>query len=193
MTPGLVKIIDSSTVADYNSVESPAVAQNLLQQTIGTAARLAFKTLIGTHHLTHIGVLHECAESREIGLPQVALRQVGDVEAVAHTFRTAVHGIMLGTSQALVIARSAVALQSAHHPCAHTTVHVRILAVGLLPSSPSRVAEHVDIRRPESDAAIVSHGAVVARFGVFCAALVADSGEYAFYEVVVERSCHAYA
>ena len=63
------------------------------------ATRITIYTLIGTHHLSHLSLLHQCFEGRQVRLPQVALRQVFDVERMTVPFWTAMYGKVLSTSQ----------------------------------------------------------------------------------------------
>ena len=68
-----------------------------------TATGVAVDALIGTHHLGHLSVLHQCLEGRQVGFPQVALGQVLDIEGVAVPLRTAMYGKVLGTGQKLLV------------------------------------------------------------------------------------------
>src|SRR4051794_21455653 len=61
------------------------------------------------------------------------------------------HGVVLGRRDDLEILR-VVTLQSFHKLDTQPTREVRVFAVSLLPASPARVAEDVDVRRPESQA-----------------------------------------
>ena len=113
------EIADGSAVAHHQSPEAPLVAEDLAQQFVAAAAGLALEALIGAHHLLDAADLHEVLEGREVGLPQVAGRQVLDVEMVAGLFRSAVDGKVLGTGIELRILMSGRTLQAPHDGQAH--------------------------------------------------------------------------
>ena len=60
----------------------------MLEVTIIATAGITIDTLVGTHHLGHFALLHERFESREVGFPQVAFREVFYVKGVAVPFGT---------------------------------------------------------------------------------------------------------
>ena len=68
-----------------------------------TTAGVTINTLIGTHHLSHVSFLYQSLEGRQIGFPEVALRQVLNVEGVTVPLWTAMHSKVLGTGQQLTI------------------------------------------------------------------------------------------
>ncbi len=103
------------------------------------------------------------------------------------------HGIVLGAGMKLVILVAFAALKSLDHSLAHQAVHIWILAISLLTSSPTRVAEDIDIRRPEGEALVLSYSAVFAGYGVFSTRFVAHRSEHLFDQSVVKRARHAYA
>ena len=55
----LPEISNSATVGNYQVLESPLIPENLLQKAGVAAAWFIIPTLIGTHHLTHLGILHQ--------------------------------------------------------------------------------------------------------------------------------------
>ena len=167
-----IEIVDSSTIGSNQSLESPFFSENLaLKLGIG-AARSTIYTLIGTHHLSHMSILYQRLESREISLPQIPGWQILQIEDVAIPLRTAMHGEMLGTSQCLDILGSLrlirsqntrsrqrlaverLSLQAIHHSKSHTCGEIRIFAISLLSASPSRITEDIDIRSPEAQTLI---------------------------------------
>ena len=147
-----IEIADGSAVAHHEVFESPLVAQNLLQQTCAATARIIVESLVGTHHLAHLRILHQRLEGRHVGLPEVAHRHIGEVDGVASVFRSAVYGIVFGTRPELAILRRLRSLQSAHHLCAHHGGQIGVFAIGLLATSPARVAEDVHVRCPYAQA-----------------------------------------
>ena len=93
----LIEVAHGTTVAHHEVLESPLVAQDLLEQTGRTAAGIVVQTLVGTHHLSYLGILHQGLEGRHVGLPEVAHGYIIKICRVACVFRTAVYGIVLGT------------------------------------------------------------------------------------------------
>ena len=148
----VVEVADGAAVGHHDAAEAPLVTQDLLQEPVAGAARLALIALVGAHHLLHIGLLHDGAEGREVGLPEVAHRH-GSVEAVAVRLRAAVHGVVLRTGVQLEIF-AVVALHALHGLDAHHGVQVRVLARRLLAAAPAGIAEDVDIRTPERQAVV---------------------------------------
>ena len=76
---------------------------------------------------------------------------------MARLLGTAVHGIMLGARQQLVISvAGGVALKAAHDAQAHAPVHIWILAVGLLSAPPAGITENIDVGGPERQALVLA-------------------------------------
>lgn len=86
------------------------------------------------------------------------------VKFVANGLRAAVHSIVLRARRDLQI--FPVTLQALDVRHAELRREVRVFAVRLLPSAPARVAEQVDIRRPEREALINIAVAVLRSFVV---------------------------
>ena len=161
------------------------------------AAGVAVDALVGTHHLGHVTLLHQRLEGRQVGLPQVALRQLLDVEHVAVPLGTAVHGKVLGAGQQLGIFAGAqllsvhgLPLQSVDHGQSHALGQVGVLAIRLLAASPAGVTEDVDVGRPERQPLIALHVARLLGLLVLGAGLVADGGKHVVQQLVVPRGRH---
>ena len=90
------------------------------------------------------------AEGGQVGVELVVLADI-DVGHVARRLGAAVHGVMLGRGNGAIVARI-VALQARHEGDAHAAGQEGIFAVGLLAAAPARIAEDVDVRRPEVEA-----------------------------------------
>ena len=101
VTALLPEVVDGPAVAHHQSLVAPLVAQNLLQQTGVATARLAVPALIGTHHLGHMALLHQCLEGGQVGFPEVAGGKVLHVELMAVPLRSAMNGEVLCTGQRL--------------------------------------------------------------------------------------------
>ena len=158
MLTSVIEVVDGVAVGEYDGIVAPLVTQDVDEQTVACTARLALKTLIGTHHLTNVRLLHQCLEGRQIGFPQVAVGGL-HIHRVAQGLRTTVYGIVLGTGVGLEIA-VVVALHTQNGLHTQHSIHIGVLTAGLLSTSPAWVTEDVDIRTPERQlriARIVGH------------------------------------
>ena len=63
------EIVDGVAISKHDSIVTPLVAQDVNEQAVAGATGLALETLVGTHHLTHVTLLDQCLERRQIGLP----------------------------------------------------------------------------------------------------------------------------
>ena len=144
-----IEVVDGIAVAHHQSLVFPTVAQNLNEQTARRATRLTLVSTVGTHHLLHVALSDESLEGWQIGFPKVASRWFC-IELVAKWFWSTMNGKVLGTCMRLVILR-VVALHTEHHSQSHAGTEVRVLAVGFLSTSPTRVAEDVHVWSPERE------------------------------------------
>ena len=92
------------------------------------------------------------AEGGEVGVAKVGLGDAG-VESVAVGLGPAVHRVVLRRGDGLEIA-GIVALHPRDERDAHRARQRRVLAVGFLAAAPARVAEDVDVGRPERKALV---------------------------------------
>ena len=143
----VVEIIDSIAIGKHNAVEPPLAAQDVHQQAVAGATGDALVAVVGTHHLAHIALLHQRLEGGQIGFPQIAHGD-GGIVGVAERLGPAMHGIVLGTGVGLVIL-VIVALHAQNGLYAQDGIQVGVFTTGLLTTSPTRVAEDVDIGTPE--------------------------------------------
>ena len=102
------------------------------------------------------------------------------------------HRIMLCTGMKLVIFAGSVTLQTLHNTQSHASVHIWVLAIGLLAASPSRVAEHIDVWSPEWQSFILTVLPLATRKGILCTSLITHSREHLFDKIIVKRSSHSY-
>ena len=109
---------------------------------------------------------------------------------MALRFGAAVHRVVLGRRDGLEILR-VVALHAAHEGDAEARGEVRVFAVGLLPAAPARVAEDVDVRRPEGEAVEPRAVAAPLRLVVLGPRLLGDDGRDAAHELLVEGRAEA--
>src|SRR5919199_4347460 len=104
---------------------------------------------------------------------------------MALRLRAGVHGVVLRRRNHLEILR-VVALHAADELDAEARGEVRVFAVGLLAAPPARVAEDVDVRRPEGEAVEARAVPRPLRLVVLCARLRRDYGRDAAHEALVE-------
>ena len=150
-------VADGIAVGDDVSLESPLAAQLILQQVLIGACRLAVDRVVGAHDRAGLAFDDGSAERGLVGIDLVVFAHV-HIGEVACRLRSAVHGEVLRRGNREVVLRI-VALQSGHVGNTHAAGEERIFAVGLLPAAPARIAEDVQIGRPEIQA---SHDAGVA-------------------------------
>ena len=143
-----IEIGNGTTVAHNQILKAPLVTQNLLQQTIRTTTRVIIQSLIGTHHLTYITLGNQILKGRHIRFPEITDRHIRQVGRMTSIFRTAMYGVVLGTSPQFAILRSLRTLQTTYHGITHDRSQIRIFAIGLLSPAPSWVTEDVHIRSP---------------------------------------------
>ena len=196
VVPAGQEVADGSAVGGDQSVEAPFVAQDLLLVACLCAAGLTVDALVGTHDFGHLSLLHQGLEGRQIGLPEVALGQILDVERVAVPLRTAVYGEVLGAGEELAVgctqrlAIIGVALQAANDGQAHLRRQVGVFAVGLLTAPPAGITEDVDVRRPEGKTLIALDVARAFRLLGLDAGLVADGRKHPVEQGIVPRGGH---
>ena len=91
-------IINSATIRSDISLKIPFITQNRLHQQIIAATRLPLKSIVCTHHAGYLGINNQCTESRQISIPQIIGTYIR-VEAMTVFLRSAMHGIVFGTSR----------------------------------------------------------------------------------------------
>ena len=69
-----VEIVDRVAVCEDDSVISPLAAEDVHEKAVAGTARYAFVSVVCTHDLTHISLLDESLECREVCLPEVTHR-----------------------------------------------------------------------------------------------------------------------
>ena len=166
---GFIEVADGTAVADNQILETPLVTQNLLQQSLTATAGIVVQALVGTHHLANLGILYQCFKGWHIGFPEVAGRYIGQIGRMAGVLRTAMDGIVLGTSPELAVLGILGTLKATDHLHTHNAGQVGVFTVGLLSPAPSWITENVHIRRPNGEAvellilAAVQHTLVILR------------------------------
>ena len=147
----VVAIGDGECIAHDQSPEAPIVPERPLQQLEVGAARHAVDGIVGRHDRGD-SCLDAGLEGGQVGLMQI-LRRDRHVEAVPERLGAAVYGEVLGAggdARRLAIRP----LQRADGSLRHGAGQKRILAKGLVPAAPARVAEDVDVGRAEGEAPV---------------------------------------
>jgi len=103
---------------------------------------------------------------------------------VAKGFGAAVNGVMFGSGNRFEVAR-VVTLKAGDETGTKTSGEERIFAVGFLAASPTRIAEDVDVRRPEGQTVVASGIVVEDGVVVFAAGFGGDYVSDAVEEVGV--------
>src|SRR5512136_2086549 len=157
------------------ALEAPFTAQDVFEQEFTPTARFIKRAVISTHYCFDFGFLDQLLEGWQVSIVQVVFGNDG-VEGVTLFFRTGVDRIMLGASRHFKIP-GMVPLEAFDKLCGHFASKEWVLAPGFLSAPPARVAENVDIRRPEGQSLELIGAAVTTQgFVVFGAALVTDGG-----------------
>ena len=146
------KVADGPTVGCNITVELPLVTQDILQQFVMTATGGSLIAVVGTHDTMHLGFRDQFPESRQVGIPQVVGRHTGIV-GMAVSLRTTVNRIVLGTCHRFQVIGIRT-LQATYNGRTHLGCQIGILTIGLLSTSPSWIAEDVDVRCPIGQAAV---------------------------------------
>ncbi len=145
----LVHIDDGAAVGDDKALEAPCIAEMLFQQHLVGAGRPLIDGVVGAHHGLHVAFGDGGAEGRQVGLFEIARAGI-DIEAVAQLLGAAVHReVLTGGDGAQML--EVVALHSADEGDAEAAGEERVFAVGFLAAAPARIAEDVDVGRPEGE------------------------------------------
>ena len=188
------EVVDCPAVARHQSLESPFLAQDVVEQTRVSATRFTVETVVGTHNLLHISFLHQCLEGRQVGLPQITFWEQFEVEAVTVVFRTAMYSKVLGTCQEFsVLSFTSIfnvsvtlcTLQTTYYGQSHLGGQVGVFTVGLLSASPAGITEDVDVGCPERQALILSDASILSCDVVLGSCFIAGSQECLFHQSVI--------
>src|ERR1700736_1340177 len=139
-------VCDGPAIAGDVAVELPGPAQGVLQEHgVGTRG-LAIERVIGAHRAPGMVIGDRGAEGWKVGVLKVVRRGL-HVCRVPSIFWARVYGEMFGGGNRPEEA-GVVPLQAGDEGYTHTCGEEGVFAIGLLPASPARVSEDVDVRRP---------------------------------------------
>ena len=167
------------------------LAQQIVEQEGTGAARNAVKRVIGAHHAGDLTLAHHPLELRQICLIQVAIRKLG-IETMPVPFRAAVDRVMFCASHRQHVV-GIVTLNAFDEFDANLAREKGVFTVSLLAASPARIAEDVDVRRPESQAG-PPFGIAVMRAGIIVmlrAAFDANDGSFLVNQLRIPGGGHA--
>ena len=188
----LPKIGNGSTIGNHKIFESPLISQYLLEQSGVATARFIVPALVSTHHLSHLGILHQRLEGREISLPKVTWTYICDIIRMASPLWSAMDGIMLSTSPEFAILGSLRSLQATHYGASHLGGEIWILTVCLLSTSPARVTEDIHIRSPYRESMETGNiTTFLLEFIPLGTHLIRCGIENLEHQALIEGSCHA--
>ena len=206
MLGSTVDTSNSGTVGGYIASESPFFAQYIRQQHL---VRRAWQTavclgislsvrihlrgvkrerIVGSHDRLDIRLTHRSLESRQVILTHVLL--VGERSSGLTPCLVVVSGKVLGTSHYLQVVRSSGAikistLEASHERHRQFGGQVRVFAVVLFLTPPTRVTRHVDSRRPVVES--------LARIQIVTACLVRGDGGTVIDKFAIPCSRHTFA
>ena len=146
----LEEVIDRAAIRCDKSLEAPVAPQNCSDQHLVCARRILVDGVVRAHDRVRLGLDDRGAESRQVCVPEI-MRSGIDVRRVASRLRTAVDGVMLWRSDRLEVSR-VITLQTLHKRYAEARRQEGIFTVRLLATAPARIAEDVDVRRPDGQA-----------------------------------------
>jgi hypothetical protein len=150
----------------------PLAAKNVLEQHVAAARCLSVNPVVGAHQGVRTTVPYSHLEMRQIALAQIALAH-HCIELVPRRLRPAMHGEVFHRCDGLEILR-VIALKTVNELHRQCSGEKRILSVSLLPPSPSRIAEQVDVGRPEGEALVAAVAVVADVLVVLGARFVGD-------------------
>ena len=171
----LVKIPDGPAVRHEMPLKAPFSPQDIPDQRIASAAGLSVGAVVGSHDRLRLRFLYAGFKGGKIGFIQILFSNLR-VEFMAQALRAGMHRKMLGAGRRfqvflLFVLRRAGSLQALHIGHAKAGGQIRVLSVGLMPSSPSGVPENIHVRRPEGQSLVNVPVAVPGGFVVLGASL----------------------
>ena len=147
-----MNIADGAAVGGDITLELPGAAQQVVQQEVIGAGRLTVHAVVGAHQRTRLAIQDRGAEGRGIGVHLVVPAD-RHIHGMACRLRARMHGEVLGRGDGARM-RRIIALQAGDEGDTHLRGQERVFAIGFLPPAPARIAEDVDVGRPEIQTAI---------------------------------------
>lgn len=146
----LMEVPDGPAVGDEVAGKAPVLPENLLEGG-GAAADFAVGPVVGAHDSLDLSFFYAGFKSRQVGLRHVFFRGLR-IERMPEPLGAGVDREVLCARGRLVV--RSVALQALDKADAQARGQAGILAVGLVSPAPARVAEDVDVGRPEGESLV---------------------------------------
>ncbi len=181
----LEDVFDRVAVRNHVALESPSIAQRLLQQQRAGRRRLAIHAVVGAHDCGDLALLHQRLERGQVGVVEILLARM-HIEVMSIGFGPAMHREVLRRRVHLAVLRI-VALQTAHERDAHACGQPGIFAIRFLTAPPARVAKDVDVRRPERESLISPTQSTSRELMMLRACLIADRDRHLLHQISIER------
>src|SRR5205823_431847 len=178
-----IDVVDGTAVGHDVPLEAPLAPQDVFEQHVAAARRLAVDPVVGAHQRVRTALPDAGLEVGQIALAQVALAHDG-VERVPLGLGARVHGEMLHRRDGLQVLRI-ITLHSPDELHCEPSRKERVLAVGLLATAPAWIAEQIDVGRPEGQALIPLARAGAHVLVVLRAGLVRDDAGHPEHQGVV--------
>ena len=154
METGMIEITDSPAIRGNQTLIFPFPPEDRIDQIIIGSARNAAEPVIGNHDFLDTGTRDKVLEGRQIGLPEVSLRNDG-IEGMAVPFRSGMDRKMFGTGMGLEHRSIGWPLKPPYDRHPQPAGQVRVFPICLHSSSPAGIPENVDIRSPERKSLIL--------------------------------------
>ena len=67
-----VEVVDGAAVREDDVLVTPLLAEDVGKEPVAAAARVTLVAVVCAHNFLYVGILYNCAECGEVGLPKVA-------------------------------------------------------------------------------------------------------------------------
>ena len=145
----IVETPNRAQIGEHETLKSPLIAQNLLQQKRVGRDRDAIDLVIGSHRAHGVPFAKGRLKPAQHDHAQLALAHVHG-RSVGSAFGRAVAGKVLGLGNHRVVGVKTLSLCTAHVSQAHLSGQVGVFAKVLFNASPARIARKVQTPEPES-------------------------------------------
>ena len=185
----LEEVVDGPAVGGDVAFEGPVAAEDVPEEHLAGAGGGVVDGVVGAHDGVGAAFGDRGAEGGQVGVPEVVRGGV-DVGRVTGGLGAGVDGVVLGGGDDLEVV-GVVALEAFDEGDAEAAGEEGVFAVGLLTAAPARVAEDVDVGRPDREAEVDGVDVVAEGFAVFGAGLGGDGGGDAAEQGRVPGGGHA--